>query len=123
VLGLTYSAHPVACAAGLETLKVYEDENLIENAAAMGRYVDQQVELLKEKHPCIGDFRNTGSVGLSRAGEEPRYKRPMAPFNATPDQMVVMNQVAAGSTAGHVYFCTLELCLYRTTAVRHPRAD
>ena len=35
-LGLTYSAHPVACAAGLEVLKIYEDEGLIDNAAADG---------------------------------------------------------------------------------------
>jgi taurine--2-oxoglutarate transaminase len=37
-LGLTYSAHPVCCAAALETLKIYEDDNLIENAAVMGKH-------------------------------------------------------------------------------------
>ena len=31
-LGLTYSAHPVCCAAALEMLKIYEDDNLIANA-------------------------------------------------------------------------------------------
>ena len=40
-LGLTYSAHPVSCAAALETLKIYEDDNLIENAVAMGKYMDE----------------------------------------------------------------------------------
>ncbi|MBL7698949.1 MAG: aminotransferase class III-fold pyridoxal phosphate-dependent enzyme, partial [Chitinophagaceae bacterium] len=34
-LGLTYSAHPVCCAAALETIKIYEDENLLPNAATM----------------------------------------------------------------------------------------
>src|SRR5690349_20426743 len=43
-LGLTYSAHPVSCAAALEVLKIYEDDNLIENAKAMGKYLDVQVE-------------------------------------------------------------------------------
>jgi taurine--2-oxoglutarate transaminase len=42
-LGLTYSAHPVCCAAALEMLKIYEDENLIENAVAMGKYMDEQI--------------------------------------------------------------------------------
>src|SRR5882757_5254124 len=37
-LGLTYSAHPVACAAAVEVLKIYEDEHLIDNAAEMGHY-------------------------------------------------------------------------------------
>src|SRR6478609_5527544 len=52
-LGLTYSAHPVSCAAGVEVLKIYEDENMFANAKIMGKYIDEQVELLKEKHQCI----------------------------------------------------------------------
>jgi taurine--2-oxoglutarate transaminase len=94
-LGLTYSAHPVACAAGLEVLKIYEDEHLIENAADMGRYVDRQVALLKEKHPSIGDFRNTGLLGCIELVKDRNTKEPMAPYNATAEQMTVMNQVAA----------------------------
>ncbi len=48
-LGLTYSAHPVCCAAGLEVLKIYEDDGLIENTVAMGKYIDTKVEGLKQK--------------------------------------------------------------------------
>src|SRR5690242_7960146 len=62
-LGLTYSAHPVCCAAALEMLKIYEDDGLIENAAAMGKYMDQQIEVLKKKHRSIGDWRNMGLLG------------------------------------------------------------
>ena len=94
-LGLTYSAHPVCCAAALEMLKIYEDDNLIANAASMGRYIDQQVEKLKQKHPSIGDFRNTGLLGCIELVKNRTTKEPMAPFNAKPDEMVVMNKVAA----------------------------
>ena len=94
-LGLTYSAHPVSCAAALETLKIYEDDHLIENAAAMGQYVNEQVEKLKAKHPSIGDFRNTGLLGCIELVKNRKTKEPMAPFNAKPDEMVVMNKVAA----------------------------
>jgi taurine--2-oxoglutarate transaminase len=94
-LGLTYSAHPVCCAAALETIKIYEDDNLIENAAAMGKYVDAQVEKLKQKHPSIGDWRNTGLLGCLELVKNQETKEPMAPFNAKPDEMVVMNKVAA----------------------------
>lgn len=94
-LGLTYSAHPVSCAAGLEVLKIYEDENLIANASAMGRYMDEQVELLKQKHESIGDWRNTGLLGCLELVKNRKTKEPMAPFNAKPDEMVVMNKVAA----------------------------
>ena len=94
-LGLTYSAHPVSCAAALATIKIYEDDGLIENAVAMGKYVNEQVELLKQKHPSIGDFRNTGLLGCIELVRNRTTKEPMAPFNAKPDEMVVMNKVAA----------------------------
>jgi len=94
-IGLTYSAHPVSCAAALETLKIYEDDHLIENAAIMGKYVDEQVELLKQKHPSIGDWRNTGLLGCIELVKSRKTKEPMAPFNAKPDEMIVMNKVAA----------------------------
>jgi taurine--2-oxoglutarate transaminase len=94
-LGLTYSAHPVSCAAALETLKIYEDENLIENAAAMGKYVEKRVEQMKVQHPSIGDFRNTGLLGCIELVKNRTTKEPMAPFNAKPDEMEVMNKVAA----------------------------
>ncbi len=94
-LGLTYSAHPVSCAAALETLRIYEDDRLIENARVMGEYMDAQVELLKQKHPSIGDWRNTGLLGCLELVRNRRTKEPMAPFNAKPDEMQVMNQVAA----------------------------
>jgi taurine--2-oxoglutarate transaminase len=93
-LGLTYSAHPVACAAALEVLKIYEDEGLIENAADMGHYIDQQVERMKDRHPCIGDFRNTGLLGCIEVVKNRETREPMAPYNAKPEEMVVMGQVA-----------------------------
>jgi len=95
MLGLTYSAHAVCCAAGLEVLKIYEDENMIENAATMGKYVESRVEAMKQKHPSIGDFRTTGLLGCIELVKNRKTKEPMAPFNAKPDEMVVMNKVAA----------------------------
>ena len=94
-LGLTYSAHPVCCAAALETLKIYEEDNLIENTVAMIEYLNGQIELLKAKHPSIGDWRNTGLLGCLEIVKNRTTKEPMAPFNAKPTEMVVMNKVAA----------------------------
>ena len=102
-LGLTYSAHPVCCAAALETIKVYEDENLIENAVNMGAYMNEQVALLKQKHPSVGDWRNTGLLGCLELVKNRQTKEPMAPFNAKPDDMVIMNKVAAKIKALGMY--------------------
>ncbi|OFY84525.1 MAG: hypothetical protein A3F72_14050 [Bacteroidetes bacterium RIFCSPLOWO2_12_FULL_35_15] len=95
MLGLTYSAHAVACAAALEVLKIYEDENMIANAAAMGKYIEGRIEEMKAKHPSIGDFRNTGLLGCIELVKNRTTKEPMAPYNAKPDEMVIMNKVAA----------------------------
>jgi len=118
-LGLTYSAHPVSLAAGLEVLKIYEDENLVENCSAMGKYMEQQVEKLKQKHPSIGDFRNTGLLGCIELVKNKKTKEPMAPFNAKPDEMAVMNKVAAKIKELGMYtfvrwnyiFCAPPLCV------------
>ncbi len=94
-IGLTYSAHPVCCAAALEVLKIYEDDKLIENSAVMGKYIDAKIEEMKTKHSSIGDFRNTGLLGCIELVKNRETKEPMAPFNAKPDEMIVMNKVAA----------------------------
>jgi taurine--2-oxoglutarate transaminase len=82
-IGLTYSAHPVCCAAALEVLKIYEDDKLIENAAAMGKYIDKKVEEMLAKHPSIGNWRNTGLLGCIELVKK-ATKEPMASFNASP---------------------------------------
>jgi taurine--2-oxoglutarate transaminase len=94
-LGLTYSAHPVCCAAALETIRIYEADGLIANTIAMGGYMDEQVALLKQQHPSIGDWRNTGLLGCLELVKNRETKEPMAPFNAKPGEMIVMNKVAA----------------------------
>jgi taurine--2-oxoglutarate transaminase len=94
MLGLTYSAHPVACAAALEVLQIYEDDQLIENASIQGQYIDWRIEEMKAIHPCIGDFRNTGLLGCLELVKNRKTKEPMAPFNALPSQMEIMDKVA-----------------------------
>jgi taurine---2-oxoglutarate transaminase len=94
-LGLTYSAHPVCCAAALEVLSIYEDEQMVANAQKMGKYVEQKMDLLKKKHPSIGDFRNTGLLGCMELVKNRITKEPMAPFNASAAEMTIMNKVAA----------------------------
>ena len=62
-LGLTYSSHAVACATALAVIDIYEKENLNNNAKVIGEYTDNCMKKLIEKHPSIGDWRNTGMLG------------------------------------------------------------
>jgi taurine--2-oxoglutarate transaminase len=58
--GLTYSSHPLACAAGVASLQVYQEEGLIENAARLGQVLGQSLEEMKARHPSVGDVRYLG---------------------------------------------------------------
>ena len=60
--GYTYSAHPLACAASLAALKLYEDENLFERAAELSSYWEEAVHSIKGTRNVI-DVRNLGLIG------------------------------------------------------------
>ncbi|MEO8211464.1 MAG: aminotransferase class III-fold pyridoxal phosphate-dependent enzyme, partial [bacterium] len=95
MLGLTYSAHPVSLAAANAVIDIYKDENLIENADVMGKYIDLRMVEMKEDHPSIGDWRNTGLLGCIELVKNRKTKEPMVRWNAPPDEMSVMNKVMA----------------------------
>jgi len=58
--GLTYNGHALACAAALATIEVYEEDHLLENATAVGKYLDEALEAIKIRHPSVGDVRSIG---------------------------------------------------------------
>ncbi len=94
-LGLTYSAHPVSCASAVAVLDIYEEEDLVVNAARMGTYIEAQVEKLKDKHPSIGDYRNTGLLGCIELVKNRDTKEPTVPWNATGKDADVTRRMAA----------------------------
>jgi len=60
--GYTYSAHPLACAAGLGTLDTYAEEGLLTRAGELEGYFAAAVHSLKGE-PNVIDIRNIGLVG------------------------------------------------------------
>ncbi len=71
--GYTYSAHPLACAAGLATLEVYEEEGLLTRAAELWPYWEEQAHSLKGL-PNVIDIRNIGliaAIELAPSAEGP----------------------------------------------------
>lgn len=55
----TFGGNPVSCAAALETIRLLE-QGLLRNAEEVGKFLLDQLMLLKEKHPCMGDVRGKG---------------------------------------------------------------
>ena len=67
--GYTYSGHPVAAAAGLATLEVYENENLFDRALTMEPIFEENLHSLKGEKFII-DVRNLGLMGAIHFGPE-----------------------------------------------------
>jgi len=61
--GLTYYAHPTACAAGVETLKLYEDEQLFENAARLGPVLHRELGAIAARLGVTSFVRSLGLLG------------------------------------------------------------
>ncbi len=85
--GLTYNSHPLACAAALATLRVYEEDKLIENARHMGVVMKQLTAELAARHPSIGAARSIGLFGIVELVRNRATREPLAPFNGTSDEM------------------------------------
>jgi len=85
--GLTYSSHPISLAASLATLRVYEEDGLIENAARMGERMREMHQRLAAEHPSVGATRNLGLFGIIDLVRSRDPWTPLTPFNGTSDEM------------------------------------
>ncbi len=95
MIGLTYNAHPVALAAALAVINIYESDRLIENTREMGAYMEMRIDQMRAQHPSMGTFRNTGLLGCLDVLKNKTTGELMAPYNAAGDDLKVSNQVAA----------------------------
>ncbi|MGE5220560.1 MAG: aspartate aminotransferase family protein [Chloroflexota bacterium] len=67
----TFGGNPVTATAARATIEVIEEENLVENARAMGQRLREGLNALKEKYPIIGDVRGMGLMqGMELVGEK-----------------------------------------------------
>ena len=90
--GLTYNSHPLACAAALATIAVYEEDNLIERARTMGQVMRGLLEDLQSRHPSVGATRNIGLFGIVELVRNPKTLEPMAPFNGSSPEMQALGK-------------------------------
>ncbi len=82
--GLTYSGHPLACAAAVATINVMAEEKIVENAAHLGeRVLGPGLRALAEDHPSVGDVRGTGVFWCVELVRDRETREPLVPYNAT----------------------------------------
>jgi taurine--2-oxoglutarate transaminase len=85
--GLTYGSHPVGCAAALATIRVYEEDRLVERARETGKLMASLLGDLAARHPSVGAVRSLGLFGMVELVRSRRTMEPLAPFNGTSPEM------------------------------------
>ncbi|HEY7693237.1 MAG TPA: aminotransferase class III-fold pyridoxal phosphate-dependent enzyme [Gaiellaceae bacterium] len=80
--GLTYSGHPLACAVGVASIEAFREERVVENAAAMGDYLGENLRRLADRHPSIGEVRGLGLFWGLELVRNRATREPLVPFNA-----------------------------------------
>ena len=86
--GLTYSGHPLACAAAVATMTAMADEGIVEHAATIGETViGPGLQQLGERHPVIGEVRGLGVFWALDLVTDRASREPLAPYGASSPAM------------------------------------
>lgn len=86
--GLTYSGHPLACAAAVATIGAMAEEGMVENAERLGReIIGPRLQEMKAKHPSIGDVRGLGAFWAIELVKNRETKEPLAPYGGSSPEM------------------------------------
>ncbi|MFM8193288.1 MAG: aminotransferase class III-fold pyridoxal phosphate-dependent enzyme, partial [Actinomycetota bacterium] len=79
--GLTYSGHPLACAAAVATIDVMKKEKIVDHAAMMGeKIIGPGLRALSQKHPVIGEVRGQGVFWALDLVKDRATREPLAPY-------------------------------------------
>jgi len=76
--GFTYSGHPVACAIALETLKVYEDENILAHVQSLAPQFQQGLQSHAARK-YVGEVRGVGLIGAIELYADPAKRTTFDP--------------------------------------------
>jgi taurine--2-oxoglutarate transaminase len=93
--GLTYSGHPLACAAAVATIEAMQNEGIVENAQRVGDEVLRPgLEAMAAAHRIIGDVRGLGVFFALELVTDRATKEPLAPYGAS---SAAMNDIVTAS--------------------------
>ncbi|KAB1439835.1 aminotransferase class III-fold pyridoxal phosphate-dependent enzyme [Candidatus Galacturonibacter soehngenii] len=78
--GLTYSGHPLSCAAGVACVNYYEEANILDNVNEVGMLLGEKLEELKASHDCVGDVRYIGLFSAIELVKSKETKEALVPY-------------------------------------------
>ncbi|HZC51570.1 MAG TPA: aspartate aminotransferase family protein, partial [Mycobacterium sp.] len=102
--GLTYSGHPLACAAAVASINIFREEKIVENARHLGTdVIEPGLRALAGKHPSIGDVRGLGVFWAIELVKDRKTREPVVPFNASGPDASPMAEFAAACKANGLW--------------------
>jgi len=104
--GLTYSGHPLACAAGVASIEAFREEGIVEHAAAMGDWFGPALAGLAERHPSIGDVRGLGCFWGLELVKDRATREPLVPFNGSGEAAAPVARMAKAALERGLYLMT-----------------
>ena len=104
--GLTYSGHVLACAAAIASIEAFQEEGIVENTAAMGAVLAEELPRLAERHPSIGEVRGKGLFWGLELVRDRETREPLVPFNATGKELAPIAGIMKAAMEKGVYLMT-----------------
>jgi taurine--2-oxoglutarate transaminase len=104
--GLTYSGHVLGCAAAIASIEAFQEEGIVENAAAMGEALGAGLAKLQERHPSVGEVRGKGLFWGIELVRDRETREPLVPFNAAGEDFAPMAKVMKAAMERGLYLMT-----------------
>jgi taurine--2-oxoglutarate transaminase len=104
--GLTYSGHVLACASAIASIEALREEGIVENSAAMGEVLAEELPRLHERHPSIGEVRGKGLFWGIELVRDRETREPLVPFNATGEAFAPVAKLAKAAMDQGLYLMT-----------------
>lgn len=93
--GLTYSGHPLACAAAVASISIFREEGILEHVRSLATdLVEPALRELAERHPSVGDVRGLGFFWGLELVKNRKSRVPLVPFNASGEDAAPMLEFA-----------------------------
>ena len=104
--GLTYSGHDLGCATAVASIRIFEEEGLVERSRRLGEeLVGPALRAMAERHPSVGEVRGLGLFWAVELVRDRETREPLVPFNGSgPDAAPVAEVVGAAKKQGLLLF-------------------
>jgi taurine--2-oxoglutarate transaminase len=104
--GLTYSGHPLACAAAVASIEAFREEGIVEHAKELEPRFREGLNALAERHPSIGEVRGLGCFWGLELVKSRETREPLVPFNAAGEAMAPVAKLMKAALDRGLYLMT-----------------